>query len=278
MLAGSAVPLASRRTILSSSIVQAAEQGDTAAVDALLDTEGYVSIDCRSLNQSTLLHLASKNGHCHLTQRLLARGADVNALDYGGMRRTPLHWACKGGHVRMVELLVAHGADTKADGRSWSKLVQGSRCGSLIPKDSPTESVESVCRTNAVRLALTQPRWQPEVNHSMWPARFQEAARVLLLATHGAPHGSSCDPDSIRVAAAAAAGGRGDAAAAAGGGGDAGSSSAAAVAGGGEESGSSSAAAAAAAGGMEQAGGLPLSQDTLYCVLAYAAYPISAWV
>lgn len=116
MLAGSAVPLASRRTILSSSIVQAAEQGDTAAVDALLDTEGYVSIDCRSLNQSTLLHLASKNGHCHLTQRLLARGADVNALDYGGMRRTPLHWACKGGHVRMVELLVAHGADTKVLG------------------------------------------------------------------------------------------------------------------------------------------------------------------
>jgi hypothetical protein len=39
----------------------------------------------------------------------------------------------------------------QADGRCWSKLVQGARCGSLIPKDSPTESAESLCRNNAVR-------------------------------------------------------------------------------------------------------------------------------
>ena len=39
----------------------------------------------------------------------------------------------------------------QADGRCWSKLVQGQRCGGLIPKGSPTESVESVCATNAVR-------------------------------------------------------------------------------------------------------------------------------
>ena len=41
----------------------------------------------------------------------------------------------------------------QADGRCWSQLVQGSRCGSLIPKDSPTESAESLCRNNAVRYA-----------------------------------------------------------------------------------------------------------------------------
>lgn len=67
----------------------------------------------RSMYQSTLLHAATRHGHVQLAAALLQRGADANALDYGGMRRTPLHWACRGGHVALVELLVAAGADTK---------------------------------------------------------------------------------------------------------------------------------------------------------------------
>lgn len=63
--------------------------------------------------QSTLLHAAARHGHAPLAAALLARGANANALDYGGMRRSPLHWACRGGHVALVELLVAAGADTK---------------------------------------------------------------------------------------------------------------------------------------------------------------------
>ena len=74
---------------------------------------GYPSIDARTLYQSTLLHVAARHGHTELAAALLARGADVNSLDYGGMRRSPLHWACKGGHVALVELLVEAGADTK---------------------------------------------------------------------------------------------------------------------------------------------------------------------
>ena len=74
---------------------------------------GYPSIDARTLYQSTLLHVAARHGHTELAAALLARGADVNALDYGGMRRSPLHWACKGGHVALVELLLDAGADTK---------------------------------------------------------------------------------------------------------------------------------------------------------------------
>lgn len=88
-----------RRTTLSGAIWAAAEHGDAAAVEALLDMEGYPGPDCRSLNQSTLLHCAAKRGHLQLAAALLARGADVNALDYGGMRRTPLHWVSPGGSL-----------------------------------------------------------------------------------------------------------------------------------------------------------------------------------
>lgn len=168
-------------TALSPAIWAAAEAGDTDTVLQLFEAEGYRSIDARSMYQSTLLHAATRHGHVQLAAALLQRGADANALDYGGMRRTPLHWACRGGHVALVELLVAAGADTKADGRCWSKLVQGARCGSLIPKDSPTESAESLCTSNAVKLALTRPQWTPEIHH-MWPQRFRAAVRLLLLA------------------------------------------------------------------------------------------------
>ncbi|EFN53656.1 hypothetical protein CHLNCDRAFT_136398 [Chlorella variabilis] len=177
-----AVPPAPAPTVLSQAVLAACERGDTLATLALFDQEGYLSIDTRSLYQSTLLHTAAKRGHVEVARQLLARGAQVNCLDYGGIRRSPLHWACHGGHVAMVEILLEAGADTTADGRSWSKLVQGQRCGSLIPKDQPTESVESVCRNNAVRLALTRPDWSPSLN-GMWPQRFKEAAQTLLLAS-----------------------------------------------------------------------------------------------
>lgn len=188
---------------------------------------------------------------------------------------------------------------SQADGRSWSTLVQGLRCGSLIPTDSPTESADSLCTTNAVRsaaggaggasaccswrlsllrallllpvpllalqiacclaavppgacalkrcrptvlpccrLALMQPPWQPSI-HALWPQRFRDAARLLLLA-------SGCSDD-----------------------------------GGGSQHGGGHFAAGAAAGAGARKGsarGLPLARDAVLEVLAAAAYPVSAWL
>lgn len=61
--------------------------------------------------QSTLLHIASARGRWRVVQVLLAWGADIMAIDFGGMRRTALHWACHGGHIKTVEILREHGAD-----------------------------------------------------------------------------------------------------------------------------------------------------------------------
>ena len=94
-MAGAAAPAALRGaphlhrvspspTALSPGIWAAAEAGDTAAVLALLDSEGYACVDARSTYQSTLLHCAARHGHVELAAALLARGADVNALDFGG--------------------------------------------------------------------------------------------------------------------------------------------------------------------------------------------------
>ena len=131
-------------TVLSSAVVAAAESGAADTTLELFDREGYASIDTRSLYQSTLLHVAAKHGHVELARRLLARGADVNTLDFGGMRRSPLHWACKGGHVAMVELLMAAGADTKVRSVSEASLLAGLAVGTLACRPLPLHAAAAL--------------------------------------------------------------------------------------------------------------------------------------
>ncbi|CAD7697097.1 unnamed protein product [Ostreobium quekettii] len=186
-------------------LTRAAEDGDLAGVAAGLDAG--VDANARSVFQTCLLHIAARRGHHEMVLELLRRGAEVGALDYGGMRRTALHWACQHGHVKCVETLVAWGADTKAQGRSWAKLVQGqrcaggaclaggaarlsagpvsfawSRCGELLDSASPCEqSPSSLCKNNSVRLALERPAWSPQI-HNQFPSRFRDAVQLLLMA------------------------------------------------------------------------------------------------
>jgi len=72
----------------------------------------------------TPLHVTAWFGHKELTELLLAKGADVNAMADGGL--TPLHTAALGGYKEIAELLIAKGADVNAIGpdgktpRDWA--------------------------------------------------------------------------------------------------------------------------------------------------------------
>ena len=59
------------------------------------------------------LHKAAEKGNLAKVERLIAKGADVNAKDtkFGA---TPLHWVAKKGHTAVAELLIAKGADVNA--------------------------------------------------------------------------------------------------------------------------------------------------------------------
>ena len=62
---------------------------------------------------------------------------------------------------------------TQVQGRAWSQLVQGKRCGWLVDQDTPFEdSPAALCSSHAVQLALERPPWSPQLN-SMWPQRFK---------------------------------------------------------------------------------------------------------
>jgi len=76
-------------------------------ISELLITKGA---DVNAINSvgDTPLHSAARAGHKDIVELLIAKGADVNAKDNQG--RTPLWWANHRGHKKIVELVRKHGA------------------------------------------------------------------------------------------------------------------------------------------------------------------------
>lgn len=94
-------------------------RGDTAA--ALLDLGADLPAD---LKRATLVLMAVKADHRGLTEKLIARGLDVNEADGYGV--TPLHEAALRGRVELAEVLLDAGADPNA------KLAAGVTLNSVV--------------------------------------------------------------------------------------------------------------------------------------------------
>lgn len=94
----------------------AAELGTLKSLEALL--EAGASVDAADAGSRSALHevvvreSTSAFDAAAAAQRLLARGADVNARDDDGV--TPLHRAAQAGRVEVVAVLLANGADESA--------------------------------------------------------------------------------------------------------------------------------------------------------------------
>jgi len=85
-----------------------ADDGETA--DALI--RAGANVRARSMHGVTPLTLASENGNAAMIRRLLEAGADVNATDLAG--ETALMAAVRTGNVAAVQMLVDRGADVNA--------------------------------------------------------------------------------------------------------------------------------------------------------------------
>ena len=107
-----------------SGIHKAAEKGDVAQIEALLNAKP--TLISSTWNGETPLHAAAKKGAKNAVEFLLSHRADVNArkgtlcigqvggpMSCGGLSgrwsETPLHLAAEKGHLEVAELLVAHG-------------------------------------------------------------------------------------------------------------------------------------------------------------------------
>jgi len=127
--------------------LQAAKEGDAAALHRMLDAEGAALLEFRgagtldAVSGNTAAHWAASRGHTAALEVLLGAGAPVGAVNHGGS--TALQTAVLNGHAQAVRVLRAHGADPAAPdefGDSALDLAQRSKRGREAVLAALTES------------------------------------------------------------------------------------------------------------------------------------------
>jgi ankyrin repeat protein len=86
--------------------------GHPAIVEYLLDSGADVNQSATNALKVAPIHAAVSQGDLEIVRLLIARGADVNARQQGGI--TPLHGAAGAGRNDIVDVLLAHKADPAA--------------------------------------------------------------------------------------------------------------------------------------------------------------------
>jgi ankyrin repeat protein len=98
--------------------------GHPEAAELLIEAGADVNAAARNPMKVTALHAAATRGDARVVARLLAKGADPNALQQ--MSYTPLHSAAARGDIATVDILIAHGAKPEAkaeDGKTPADLA-----------------------------------------------------------------------------------------------------------------------------------------------------------
>jgi ankyrin repeat protein len=72
---------------------------------------------------SDALYAAARNGHAHVVEYLLSRGANIDAKGVFGA--TALHWAAINGHASTVELLISRGANLTLEDARFQTTAEG---------------------------------------------------------------------------------------------------------------------------------------------------------
>ena len=111
------------RGVLSSALPLVAEKGDIGLVKQLISLKADINVPV-GYNGRTGLQAAAEEGHVEIIEKLLAEGANINALAANHYGRTALQAATERGHMEVVEKLLAEGADVNAlAGNSYGRTA-----------------------------------------------------------------------------------------------------------------------------------------------------------
>ncbi|UIP92691.1 ankyrin repeat domain-containing protein [Wolbachia endosymbiont of Anopheles demeilloni] len=76
------------------------------------------------------LHWAASYGRLSIVEELIEKGADINAKNNNG--NTPLHWAVKSSHLEVAKFLISNHADVNAKNKDgWTSLYFSAAYGNL---------------------------------------------------------------------------------------------------------------------------------------------------
>ena len=109
-------PGATRALLASGANIEVGEAAALGDCDRLSELLGAAPgcVSQRSMDGFTPLHFAAFFGHPEAARKLLAAGADANALAENASKLRPLHSACAAGVVELVALLLEHKPDVNA--------------------------------------------------------------------------------------------------------------------------------------------------------------------
>lgn len=105
-------------------LFDAAKQGDSVALGALLDAHPDKLNAKQPPYEWSLLHVAAHQGQLAVVDLLLRRGLDVNTRERGD-NTYPMHWAAAGGHMEVVRRLIDAGGDVVGAGDDHDLQVIG---------------------------------------------------------------------------------------------------------------------------------------------------------
>ena len=147
-------------------LMRAAADGDTAAVQALLD-KGVDVNETNTTDGSTALMMAALAGHTETAQVLLDAGADVNAevagrTDSEDGYTTALMMAAGEGHTSTVQALVDAGADVNAKVVGRTDSLEGQTALLFAALNGYTTIIQALidagADTNATAAEPSRPR------------------------------------------------------------------------------------------------------------------------
>jgi ankyrin repeat protein len=140
-------------------IFAAAAVGRTDTLERLLQPPAE-GLNAYSYDGWTPLHLAAFFGQRAAVERLLAAGADINAVSRNALRNTPLHAAVAGGHVEVSLLLINAAADVNvADAGGHTPFHIAAEAGyvpvarALFERGADAHAVDAEDRTPLSRAA-----------------------------------------------------------------------------------------------------------------------------
>jgi uncharacterized protein len=143
------------------SLAEAAQRGDLAAVQALLGSGRNVDVDAPLADGTTALHWIVRADDLRLADQLIRTGADATIANRHGV--TPLELACINGSAAMIaRLLDAHADLNTANHEGQTALMIAARTGNpeavkiLLDRGAAVDTRDSIAQQTALMWAITE--------------------------------------------------------------------------------------------------------------------------
>ena len=110
-------------------LLAAVQKGYLPIVEDLLKSDVNILCNSTFINDSMLLHVATKYGRVEVAKLLISYGADVNAQDKTG--NTPTYYAIENADLKMIQLLLTNEANVK-DNPEFLNTAVTKKCRNII--------------------------------------------------------------------------------------------------------------------------------------------------